>query len=61
MTADQTFERISIDIDDQIKTLKEKLAKLEADQKKNPNNWGFVGTAQHLHNALDELNSTLTY
>ncbi len=55
MTTIEVYSKKGKSIKELIESLKSKLKTTGSDFKKNPNNWGFIGSLEHVETRLKEL------
>ena len=55
-TADQAYQRNMREFQEQLAILQQKFKRHQADQAKDPNNWGYAGDLAHFVSKLKELN-----
>lgn len=48
-------------INEHIKLLQKALLEMDKAQKKEPGNWGFVGSAEHIHGELAGITNFIDY
>ena len=56
MNANQKYIETRLQIEKEIEILKQKLESMDMDQKKDNKNYGYVGDADYLLNAIQEIN-----
>ena len=54
-----TYQELRRRINMEIEILKQKLEAMDMDQKKNPNDFGYVGNCCHILDRIEDINSFL--